>query len=292
MTADARPAEARVRAALGRHPETRSLAESWLEPVRGGLSNHAWFVRSGGRELFVRLGGADAESLGVDRFAECRLLQSVAAAGLAPAVIACDPSLDLLVTERVSGSTWRREDTRDPRNIRRLAELLRRLHELEPLAGLRRVSFAAQARQLEAQLLSLGVEDHGLRDIAGDAFAMLASDRGRLTPCHNDLHHLNVIDDGERAWLVDWEYGGLGDPLFDFASFVCQNEACADARQALLRSCGANGGESPVRLAAACTAFDYVQWLWYRLWVARGRDSEGQYLARAAAVHSRLLAVR
>lgn len=292
MTPDSRPVEAQVRAALGTHPATRFLAALPLEPVRGGLSNHAWFACAGGRGFFVRLGGAGAASLGVDRFAERRLLETVSAAGLAPAVVACDPSLDLLVTERVAGSTWRREDTRDPRNIRRLAEVLRRLHDLEPPADLKRVSFAFQARQLEAQLRSLGVEDGVLRSLADDALAMLASDRGRLTVCHNDLHHLNVVDDGQRAWLVDWEYGGQGDPLFDLASFVCQNESCSDARTALLRSYGVDAGDFPDRLAAACTAFDYVQWLWYRLCIARGRDSGGEYSARAAAVHSQLVAVR
>jgi thiamine kinase-like enzyme len=91
---------------------------------------------------------------------------------------------------------------------------------------------------------------------------------------------------------VDWEYGGVGEPLFDLASFVCQNESCAQDRDALLRAWGANFDDSPGRLAAACIAFDYVQWLWYGLSVARGRDSDGEYSARAAAVHSRLLAVR
>ncbi len=37
------------------------------------------------------------------------------------------------------------------------------------------------------------------------------------TLSHNDLLAGNVIDDGERIWLVDWEYAGMGNPLFDLA---------------------------------------------------------------------------
>jgi thiamine kinase-like enzyme len=35
--------------------------------------------------------------------------------------------------------------------------------------------------------------------------------------CHNDLLAANLIDDGDRVWLVDWEYAGMGHPLFDLA---------------------------------------------------------------------------
>src|SRR5205823_3331421 len=45
---------------------------------------------------------------------------------------------------------------------------------------------------------------------------------GRVRPftptlCHNDLLAANILDDGRRIWLVDWEYAGVGHPLFDLA---------------------------------------------------------------------------
>src|SRR5262249_36398443 len=36
--------------------------------------------------------------------------------------------------------------------------------------------------------------------------------------CHNDLMPANLIDDDPRLWLVDWEYAGVGHPLFDLAN--------------------------------------------------------------------------
>jgi aminoglycoside phosphotransferase (APT) family kinase protein len=200
--------------------------------------------------------------------------------------------LDLLVTRFVAGGVWRREDVHEPLNLRRLGGLLRRLHALPVPPGLAQVSFERQARRLEEQLEPCEVTDRGVRAVADGAFAALASGTPRLAPCHNDLHHLNVLDDGERLWLVDWEYGGCGDPLFDLASFACQHESTPGERDALLDACGWNGAHMRALLDAACTAFDYVQWLWYRLWVARLPEAAGEYGARAAAIHSRLLAVR
>ena len=39
------------------------------------------------------------------------------------------------------------------------------------------------------------------------------------TLCHNDMLPANVLDDGQRVWIVDWEYAGMGHPLFDLAGF-------------------------------------------------------------------------
>ncbi len=42
-------------------------------------------------------------------------------------------------------------------------------------------------------------------------------------PCHNDLLAANFIRGGDRLWIVDWEYAGMGDPAFDLANFAVSN---------------------------------------------------------------------
>ena len=37
---------------------------------------------------------------------------------------------------------------------------------------------------------------------------------------HNDLLPTNVMDDGKRLWLIDWEYGGFNSPMFDLAGLA------------------------------------------------------------------------
>ena len=34
----------------------------------------------------------------------------------------------------------------------------------------------------------------------------------------------NFIDDGQRLWLVDWEYAGFNSPLFDLGGLASNSE--------------------------------------------------------------------
>jgi thiamine kinase-like enzyme len=257
--------------------------------VRGGLSNHAWRVDHDGHGYFVRFGGRGSESLGVDRRSECRLLGAVSAAGLAPEVLVCDPDRDLLVTRFIRAATWPREAARDVDNLRRFGEALRMLHSLPLRPGIGRVTFEAQAKFLEGRLGAAGSAQPAVRRVAGSAFETLAGREEIVALCHNDLHHLNILDDGERLWLVDWEYGGCGDPLFDLASFLCQQESTHEERRVLL-SAYAGDAAIPINLVeSACKAFDYVQWLWYRLRAVSAPGEAGEHSVRAEIISRRLL---
>ena len=285
-------AEHAVRRLLRAAAVTRGVADAEFEPLPGGFSNHAWRARLGGRQYFVRLGRSGADRLGVDRHSERALVMLAAAAGLAPPVLACDPAHGLLVTNYIEGRTWTRDDARDPRNLCRLGERLRVLHGSSVPAGLAPRSFAASAALLESQLRDAGREVAAMRQSGRAALARLASRAALAVPCHDDLHHLNLVDDGDRLWLVDWEYGGAGDPAYDLASHACQHDLDADGRRQMIAACdlgraGAAAVDDEV-LAAACIAFDYVQWLWYRVEAARVGDPTA-HDERAGAIAARLL---
>jgi thiamine kinase-like enzyme len=36
--------------------------------------------------------------------------------------------------------------------------------------------------------------------------------------CHNDLLPANVLFDGEHGWLIDYEYAGMNEAMFDLAN--------------------------------------------------------------------------
>jgi len=282
------PGEAgeRLRSQLGRFAATRALAHGRLTAVAGGLSNLSWRLELDGEEWFARLGNPDAARLGVDRRSECAVLQAVATAGIGPAVLACEPGAELLVTRFIGGSPWQAADVTRPANLGRLAQLLRRLHGLPLPRGVATVDFPRQARALEA--LSGGNETTQvlLREAALPRLARLAAREPRTVLCHNDLHHLNIVDDGARVWLVDWEYAGRGDPLFDLAGFLAMNGLDEAATAGFLRAYGPLGRAELAWMDDARWIFDYVQWLWYR---ARFRESPVDAASHAEGLAWRLL---
>ncbi|HVN42129.1 MAG TPA: choline/ethanolamine kinase family protein [Steroidobacteraceae bacterium] len=280
--------EREVREALAADVRTRRLASAPLQVWDGGLSNHAWCAQSGGLRYFVRLSPPGAAGLGVDRDRECALLRSAADAGLAPVVVHCEPSLRLLVTRWVEGSTLSRDQAIEPDNLSRVARAMRRLHGLpvDPRVG--PVDFHAQVRRIEPQCPPLTREERGLAATAAEAMAMLDATAPPRTLCHNDFHHLNLIDEQGRLWIVDWEYGGAGDPRFDLASFLCQHETPPGVRAGLLAAYGAGPATATGGLEAACWLFDYVQWLWYRASPTIGPAAAELYHERARALGEKL----
>jgi aminoglycoside phosphotransferase (APT) family kinase protein len=282
--------ERQVRDALATGMRTSRLADAELLVCPGGLSNHAWTATDGERRYFVRLSPPDPERLGVDRDSECALLHAVASAGLAPAVVRCDPSRRLLVTECIDGAAWSREQATESHNLVRVAQSLRRLHSLAVPAGIQRVDFTRQALHLETQCGEAGAADRDLVSTAREALGQFGGQEAPAVLCHNDLHHLNLVDGGGRLWLVDWEYGGVGDPVFDVASFLCQHDCGREAGRHLLEAYGDGPAADLPRLAAACWLFDYVQWLWYRACLHADPAASAVFQERAASLARKLRA--
>ena len=53
-------------------------------------------------------------------------------------------------------------------------------------------------------------------------------------PCHNDLLTANFLDGGDRLWIVDWEYAGMGDRFFDLGNLAVNNGFADEDEERLL----------------------------------------------------------
>jgi thiamine kinase-like enzyme len=59
--------------------------------------------------------------------------------------------------------------------------------------------------------------------------------RRKLRPCHNDLLAGNLIDDGKKIRIIDWEYAAMGDPFFDLGNYAANQELGPEASRFLLK---------------------------------------------------------
>jgi thiamine kinase-like enzyme len=56
-----------------------------------------------------------------------------------------------------------------------------------------------------------------------------------VCPCHNDLLPGNLIDDRRKVWILDWEYGGVGDLFFDLGNLAANSLLSREQETTLLR---------------------------------------------------------
>jgi thiamine kinase len=236
-----------------------------VERIKGGLTNESWLVTGGGARVVVRVSSADEAALQIDRASEGRVLAEVHRAGVGPEVLRWHPESRLLITRYIPGTVWTLDDARAPANIGRLAALLRQLHSLPVRDDIAIVDLPAILEHYWATLEARGTADPPGRtreEMRKDAVELSAGVPRRL--CHNDAHHLNVIDTG-RLWLIDWEYAGLGSPWFDLASVACNHDYDDARRRLLLRHYLELEGDSEdgvLRLNLACRLFDDIRALW------------------------------
>jgi thiamine kinase-like enzyme len=220
---------------LGQGPlDVRRIAE--------GITNHNYVVKAGGQRYVARL-CRELPILGIDRRNEAVCQQAASDRGLAPEVI--HHQNGLLVTRFVDGRTLEAGDVGRPETIVRLADLLRRLHQgwdtltgeilyFCPFQAIR--TYARSASRLRAQG---PVDLPALLERADLLARRIAPFRPAL--CHNDLLPANLIDDGRRLWVVDWEYAGMGHTTFDLAN-VAANAAFSDDQDRTLLAAYRNGG--------------------------------------------------
>jgi thiamine kinase len=214
-----------------------------FEVLGGGITNHNAKVRVDGDVLVLRVAGRDTELLGIDRRAEYEATRAAAAVGVGPEVVAFVEREGWLVTRFIEGRIPSPQELRQPENLLRIADALRRVHASSSLPS-RFDSFRVVEDYLDTALRRGARQPEAWEWASGIAARIEHARAGApVVPCHNDLLNANFIDDGERLRIVDWEYAGMGDPCFDLANFAVNHELDrAERRKLVAAYCG---GPSP-----------------------------------------------
>ncbi|MFO1107131.1 MAG: choline/ethanolamine kinase family protein [Amaricoccus sp.] len=242
-------------------PEERAAAlPIWTgpvtpEPLAGGITNVNFVVADAGRRYLVRIGGDIPEHMILRRF-EREAARAAHAAGLSPALRHAEEGA--LVIDFIEGRTLSAADVRDPGNRERLAALVRRCHTEIPrhYRGAAPIFWVFQVIRDYAHTLRAGGTPHDLAPLLAAAERLeAAAGPVEIVFGHNDLLPANLIDDGSRLWLVDWEYAGFNSPLFDLGGLASNAGMEAEARAALLATYfGRDPSPGLLRRAAAMSA--------------------------------------
>lgn len=206
------------------------------QPLSGGITNVNYLVEDSGERFVARIGD-DIPVHQIMRFNERAASRAAHAVGISPEVVHVEPGA--LVLRYVDGRTLTPEDIRAPGMLERIVPLIQRCHQEIP-------------EQLRGPVLAFWVfhviRDYGhtlragnsrLLDRLPELLVRAAALEQMVGPIelvfgHNDLLAANFLDDGERLWLIDWDYAGFNSPLFDLGGLASNNELDPAAEEHML----------------------------------------------------------
>lgn len=191
------------------------------QPLEDGITNRNYRVRFGGRDHVVRICGAETDLLGIDREAERAAAVAAHEAGIGPEVTAFLADEECLVTAFVVARSLEPASVQE--DVARVAAALRTIHHARPIHAMFS-PFRVAERYRELTLARGGELSEACADAAAAARRIEAAlPLFKPALCHNDLLPANLLDDGERLWIIDWEYAAMGDPFFDLGNLSAMN---------------------------------------------------------------------
>lgn len=216
IPSDQQPAVSRALSAAFGVPTFESI-----HPLAGGLSPALVFrIVVRGTSYLLRVIVAWPGHAGPAR--QFRILTAAAPAGLAPAIRHMSVEDGILITDFIAPRPF--PDPMAPH----LAPLLRRLHALPGFPRMQLPTVAdtphayrdwvnSMINRLEAARLLPEALTADLFHRHAEIERLVPRDDADVVACHNDLKPQNMIFDGTRLWLVDWEAGFLNDRYADLA---------------------------------------------------------------------------
>ncbi len=244
----------------------------------GGLTNHTYKVTyESGDEYVVRIPGEGTEEL-INRKDE-----------IVSTKLACDLGVDaeLLhfgedgskVTRYIKNAvTMSAETICEPRHIKQIAEIFRTMHSCgvntevpfevfemaqgyEKIVWDKNVPMFSDYDENKAEVMRIKAEVDAAFDI-------------KKVPCHNDPLCENWVEGDGRMYLIDWEYAGMNDGMWDLADVSIEASFDEESDLLLLESYLGKKPDS-MDMKHFLASKIYVDFLW-TLWAKARVPYDGQ----------------
>ena len=236
-----------------------------IQEMPGGITNNNFRVNIDEQPYFVSIPGSGTEFLAVDRENKYYNTLAAAAVGVGPEIVHHLPDHHVMVLEFIQGDTMTPETMAAPGMPGRLAQVLQKLH-----GGSRFLKDFNVFRLAEFYLSILDKHKWRMPDDYRSRMTVLRRMESAisrpvftLVPCTNDLVAENIIDDGQKLRLIDFDYSGNNDPCCELGN-ACQELQYNEDQYTEL--CAAYFAESNRHLLARMHLYaimsDFIWTLW------------------------------
>jgi len=229
-----------VHARLARVPRFSQVAAGQVHIERlAGLTNRNYKVGIGDERFVLRIPGEGTSDY-INRRHEAVAARIAAEAGVNAEVLFFDENDGLMLTRFVDGAaTMNGERFKDLDAVARAAQAFRRMHNCGKSFATEFDLFHKMDEYLDYLRKKQARIPDGYAEVQREAEAVRAALGARpaaLRPCHCDPLAENFLDTGARIFIIDWEYAGNNDPMWDLGDVSVEASFGAEQDAALLQA--------------------------------------------------------
>ena len=222
-----------------------------VTPVTGGITTASTFrLEARGRRYLLRVEGEPSPLRNPHQYVSMRIATE---AGIGPAIHYLDEAARIVVIDFVEKQPLKTYPGGPRALAQALGELFSRVQATPVFPYY--VNYADIVARLFAHVRRTGLFAAGLLDAHVERLELVreAYDAGstRLVSSHNDPTPGNILFDGERLWLIDWESACRSDPLVDAAIVLDQFARSQELEDILLRAWFGRAPDQELRAALA-----------------------------------------
>jgi thiamine kinase-like enzyme len=207
-----------------------------VRPVKGGVSGAAvLLIEAGDRRFVLRIEGTASPLRNPYQYVSMRI---AAEADIAPRIHYLNADERVVIVDFIEDRPLETYPGGAQGLARAVGTMLKEMQALPLFPNF--MDYPDIVNRLWMHVCKTGLFADGILDAASQKLSEIrkayAVDAEKYVSSHNDFLPRNLLFDGKRLWLIDWENGFRNDPLVDLATALDNFAPSPELEEALLRS--------------------------------------------------------
>ena len=197
-----------------------------LKFIEGFMANDSYIVSDDNNKYVAKIGD-NKQNYGVVRSHEIEASKAGYKAGISPQVIYFDNRI--LIFQYIQSNHLTLEKIREKEILKRIISLIKIVHKKvanyleDPNLSIsifqmikKKIFVLKKKNSPYTDKLNNFIKDCKIFEKEFESLETVFT--------HNDFFYKNILDDGKKYWLVDWEFSGFNSPYLDLANLSKHNE--------------------------------------------------------------------